>query len=99
VERKLRLDCIIGNRLLRMLSLPRRRKKEHGEGKYGLMCFLRHHLLLASLIFRAMERLGGTYVSTPALEITRFCLSFNGLNFVGIDSHVLRPMITAFCPS
>jgi hypothetical protein len=38
-------------------------------------------------------------MSTPALEITKFCLSFNGLNFAGIDSHVLRPMITAFCPS
>lgn len=37
-----------------------------------------------------------THTSTPALETTTFTRSFNGRNFPGMDSHVLRPMTTAF---
>jgi hypothetical protein len=42
------------------------------------------------------ERKERTYRSIPFLVITRLLRSFRGLNFVGIDSHVLRPIITAF---
>jgi hypothetical protein len=39
-----------------------------------------------------------TYIpsTTPLLLITQFHLPFNGLHLTGIDSHVFRPIITAF---
>ena len=37
-----------------------------------------------------------TYRSIPFLVMTRLLRSLSGLNFVGIDSHVLRPIITVF---
>jgi hypothetical protein len=42
------------------------------------------------------RRKDGTYRSIPFLVIIKLLRSFKGLNFVGIDSHVLRPIITAF---
>lgn len=42
------------------------------------------------------ERKERTYRSIPFLVIIKLLRSFRGLNFVGIDSHVLRPIITAF---
>lgn len=37
------------------------------------------------------------YRSTPLAEMTTFRRFFKGLNLEGMDSHVLRPMITTFC--
>ena len=49
-----------------------------------------------TLDVRDQKRRSCTYRSIPFLVIIRLLRSLSGLNFVGIDSHVLRPIITAF---
>ena len=93
------VNRLLGMLWFRALGMIRRIREMGGLRRRELRSYLSDIMYPPehpTLDVRDQKRRSCTYRSIPFLVIIRLLRSLSGLNFVGIDSHVLRPMITAF---